>query len=66
MLSLTIRLSDVVVTQFRGENRVVLFLPFSGEVLLCSSNDWQQIAQDDLESPSELRAMLLKLGASIA
>jgi hypothetical protein len=57
---------DVVAACFPGEENIVLFLPFSGEVLLCLSSEWDNLKQCPSGSPSALKITLLKLGALVA
>lgn len=68
------QLGDVVGFEFPGEAEVALFVPGSGDVLLCHLDQWSQLKKfsntahghDMATSDSELVVMLRTLGASIA
>jgi len=39
----TCYLYDVVGVSFAGESEAAIFLPYSGEVLLCSASAWREV-----------------------
>lgn len=52
------RCGDVVGFQFAGEQQVVLFAPESGDVMVCTLTDWQNLLIDPHASLSPpLRVM---------
>lgn len=44
----TCYLHDVVGVRFAGENEAAIFLPYSGEVLLCSASGWREVCASRL------------------
>ena len=56
---------DVVGVQFSQEEEVILFMPGSGDVLLCSRKQWQRL-NENFTPASDLESALLGLGAFLA
>ena len=75
MSSRAVRVGDVVGVQFSGEDELVLFIPHSGDVLLCPAIQWRSLLDrsDLAHGPvagsmlvSDLRSTLFDLGAHFA
>ena len=45
---------DVVGIQFTGEDEVALFIPSSGDVLLCSASQWRCLKERPVARPTGL------------
>lgn len=59
------RSGDVVAAQFADEDTTVLFVPDSGEVIKCVTQDWTQLVQNKSGPPSELALTLNNLGVHL-
>ena len=57
-----VHFDEIATTQYPAEDSVVLFLPASGEVLLCNAHDWQTLRRDGVASTSDLARKLRTLG----
>jgi hypothetical protein len=55
---------DVVGVQFLHEDELALFMPHSGDVLLCSQLQWRQLKEKSVPA-AELECTLLGLGACL-
>ena len=56
------RFGEIVTAQYPIEENIVLFLPASGEVLLCDANDWHTLRRDGAASTLDLAQKLRTLG----
>ena len=61
-------IGDVVGIQFPGEEEVALFIPGSGDVLLCAAAQWQSLKEGhvDVTLVADLHSTLISLGAFLA
>lgn len=55
----------VVGVTFPGEMLSVLFVPQSGDVLLCGADDWSALREDKNNALSDLKTKLISLGVDI-
>jgi len=60
------RMGDAIGVQHTNEDKVTVFIPGSGEVLLCRLNDWININQAGAGIDGKLVEQLLSLGVSLA
>jgi hypothetical protein len=64
-------MGGVLAAQFEAEDQVVVFLPESGDVLLCAAAQWRELNLAPASKPpasgegSELRATLRHLGVRL-
>ena len=57
-----VHFDEIVTAQYPMEESIVLFLPASGEVLLCDANDWRTLRRDQTASTLDLARKLRTLG----
>jgi hypothetical protein len=57
------QVGDIFGVHFSNEKNVALFVVGSGDVLLCSLDDWQDLQRAEGGQPSSLATTLLNLGA---
>ena len=60
-----VQVGDVVGAQFPEEDEIAIYIPNSGDILLCPRLQWH-LLQGRLEPASELEGTLLGLGVLLA
>jgi hypothetical protein len=64
-MCVTTEFENLVAAQFADTNTAVIFVPESGDVLLCDANDWEKLRLREPHSASELTITLKNLGLLI-